>query len=291
MERQPLLGRMRMPARLRALPSSLIIGGIILILHLFVAITGPAWAPYAPNTIATGPPYEKPSGEHLFGTDQLGRDVFSRVVHGTRVDLPQALMSAALGVSAGAVIGMLSGYVGGWLDEVLMRLFDALISIPLIIAALLIITAAGPQATQNPFFLISVIALVYTPRAARMARAVAIDLATRDFVLVARARAESAWSIVRRELLPNATGTLFVEFAVRSGYAVILVGSLGFLGFGARPPTPEWGLMISENRDMLVAAPHTVVGPALAVASLVIGLNLFTEGLARVLGRSVHPEG
>ena len=120
-----------------------------------------------------------------------------------------------------------------------------------------------------------------------MARAAAIDIATRDFVTVARLRGEGAWSVMRRELLPNATSVLLVEFALRAGYAPVLIGSLGFLGFGLRPPTPEWGLMISENRALIIISPSTVLGPGLSLASLVVGLNLFTEGLARVLGRTV----
>jgi peptide/nickel transport system permease protein len=188
----------------------------------------------------------------------------------------------------GGGLGLLSGLLGGWFDQLLMRLFDVVISIPLLILALLVIAAAGPQLSGNPILLIGVVALVYAPRIARMTRAVALDLVTRDFVTVARARGESAWSIIRRELAPNATGVLLVEFGVRAGYAPILIGSLGFLGFGARPPTPEWGLMISENRVAMVTAPVTVLAPALALATLVIGLNLFTDGVARVVGRSVQ---
>ena len=133
-----------------------------------------------------------------------------------------------------------------------------------------------------------VVALVYAPRIARMARAAALDIVTRDFVTVARLRGESAWSVMRRELLPNATSVLLVEFALRAGYAPVLIGSLGFLGFGLRPPTPEWGLMISENRALIIVSPITVLGPGLMLASLVVGLNLFTEGLARILGRTVR---
>jgi len=135
--------------------------------------------------------------------------------------------------------------------------------------------------------LIFVIAFVYAPRIARMTRAVAIDLVMKDFVTVARARGESVWSIVWNELLPNATGVILVEFGVRAGYAPIFVGALGFLGLGVRPPIPEWGLMISENRAAIVTAPIAIFAPALALAGLVIGLNLFTDGMARVLGRSV----
>jgi peptide/nickel transport system permease protein len=121
-----------------------------------------------------------------------------------------------------------------------------------------------------------------------MARAAALDIVTRDFVTAAKLRGESAWSIVRRELLPNATSVLLVEFALRAGYAPVLIGSLGFLGFGVRPPTPEWGLIMSENRSLITFAPITVLGPGFMLALLVVGLNLFTEGLARILGRTVR---
>jgi peptide/nickel transport system permease protein len=270
------------------LPGTLKIGLVILAAHVLVAITGPAWAPYPYNKPSVGRPFEQASAQHLLGTDQLGRDVFSRVVFGTPTVLLLSMSGTALGVVIGASLGLLSGYLRGWFDEVLMRLFDALISIPFLILALLIISAAGASLAGNPLLLIGVVAFLYAPRIARMARAVALDLVTRDFVTVARARGESAWSIVWRELLPNATGTLLVEFAVRAGYAPILIGSLGFLGFGVRPPIPEWGLMISENRSAITTSPITVIGPSLALASLVIGLNLFSDGLARLLGRTVQ---
>jgi peptide/nickel transport system permease protein len=273
---------------MRRLPPTLRLGTLILALHLLVAITGPLWAPYPYHKVGTGRPFESASAAHWLGTDQLGRDVFSRVVHGAPIVLALSISATALGLFIGAALGLLSGYLRGWFDEVLMRLFEAIISIPFLILALLIISAAGKDLAGNPLLLIGVVAFIYAPRIARMARAAALDLVTRDFVTMARARGESAWSIVRRELLPNASGTLLVEFAVRAGYAPILIGSLGFLGFGARPPTPEWGLMISENRSAITTAPITVIGPALALASLVIGLNLFAEGLARFLGRSVQ---
>lgn len=275
-------------ARLWRLPPTLRIGGAILAVYLVVAVTGSFWAPYNPSKSGTGRPLSAPSLAHLFGTDPLGRDVFSRVVHGADDVLILALSSTLLGLVVGGLLGLLSGYLRGWFDEVLMRLFDALISIPLLIFALLVIAAAGPELSGSPLLLIAVVALVYAPRIARMARAVAIDLVTRDYVTVARARGESAWSVVTRELLPNATGVLLVEFGVRAGYAPILIGSLGFLGFGARPPSPEWGLMISENRVAIAVQPWAVLAPAFALAFLVIGLNLFTDGLARLLGRSVQ---
>jgi peptide/nickel transport system permease protein len=238
--------------------------------------------------MGTGIPLSGMSVEHPFGVDQLGRDIFSRVVHGAHIVILLSLSGTLLGLVIGAVIGLLSGYIRGWLDEVIQRVIEALISIPFLVLALIAIAAAGPELAGNPLLVILVVALVYAPRIARMARAAALDIVTRDYVTAARLRGEGAWAVVRREVLPNASGVLLVEFALRAGYAPVLIGSLGFLGFGMRPPTPEWGLMISENRALLIASPATVLGPGLMLASLIVGLNLFTEGLARILGRTVQ---
>jgi peptide/nickel transport system permease protein len=279
-------GRFR--TRWRRAPKSFRIGAVILLLHLIVAVTGPFWTPYGLAQMGTGVPLSGMSWAHPFGVDQLGRDVFSRVVHGSHIVILLSLSGTLLGLLIGAVVGLLSGYVRGWVDEVVQRVLEAIISIPFLVLALIAIAAAGPELSGNPLLVILVVALVYAPRIARMARAAALDIVTRDFVTVARLRGESAWSVLRRELLPNATSVLLVEFALRAGYAPVLIGSLGFLGFGMRPPTPEWGLMMSENRTFLMISPMTVVGPGLMLASLVVGLNLFTEGLARILGRTVR---
>ena len=271
----------------RQMPLSFRLGSIILLLHFAVAITGPWWAPYGFSQMGAGPPLSGMSLAHPFGIDQLGRDVFSRVVHGSHIVILLSLSGTFLGLIVGTIVGLLSGYIGGWIDEVIQRFLEALISIPFLVLALIAIAAAGTDYSGNPILIVLVVALVYAPRIARMARAAAIDIATRDFVTVARLRGEGAWSVMRRELLPNATSVLLVEFALRAGYAPVLIGSLGFLGFGLRPPTPEWGLMISENRALIIISPSTVLGPGLSLASLVVGLNLFTEGLARVLGRTV----
>jgi peptide/nickel transport system permease protein len=273
---------------LHRFPISARLAALVLIMYVLIALTGPLWTPHDPFAVGTGLPYSGASGSHLFGTDILGRDVFSRVVYGTRDVLYLALTSTFVATVVGGLIGLASGLVGGWVDELLMRLFETIISIPLLVLALLVIAAAGPKASGSSLLLIGVVVLVYAPRIARMARSVAIDLVTRDFVTVARARGESVRSIVWRELTPNAAGVLLVEFGVRAGYASILISSLGFLGFGARPPSPEWGLMISENRAALFSAPLTVLAPSAALAVLVISLNLVTDGIARVLGRSAE---
>lgn len=270
----------------RRAPLSLRIGSVVLLVHVVIAATGPVWAPYGYAELGACFPLSGMSLDHPFGCDQLGRDVFSRVVSGGHIVLMLAISGTLLGLLIGAALGLLSGYLLGWFDEVLMRLFDALNSIPFLVLGLIAIAAAGPKAAGNPILLILVIALVYAPRIGRIARAAALDIRTRDYITAARLRGEHALSVMWREMLPNATGVLLVEFALRAGYAPVLIGSFGFLGFGMRPPSPEWGLMISENRDLMYAAPIAVIGPGLALASLVVGLNLFTEGVARIIGRS-----
>ena len=285
----PRLGQARLPSwrrLLRRAPLSFHFGAVILILHAIVAVLGPWIAPYGISQMGTGIPLSGMSWAHPFGVDQLGRDIFSRVIHGSHIVLFLALSGTGIGVAIGSVIGLLSGYLGGWIDNIIQRLLEAIISIPFLVLALLAISSAGPQLAGSPILVILVVALVYAPRVARMARAAAIEIATRDFVTVARLRGESAWSVMRREILPNASSVLLVEFALRAGYAPVLIGSLGFLGFGMRPPTPEWGLMMAENRALIIISPITVIGPGLALASLVVGLNLFTDGLARLIGRT-----
>ncbi len=275
---------------LRQSPMSFRIGGAIMFVHVFIAITGPFWAPYDQATIFTGPPLMGMSWEHLFGTDMLGRDVFSRVIHGAHLVIILSISGSFLGVALGTALGLLSAYLRGWFDEVVMRLIETLISIPYLVLALLLVTAAGPKYSGEPTLVVLVVAFVFAPRVTRLARAAGLDVVMNDYVTIARLRGESAWSVIWRELLPNASGTLLVEFALRTGYAPVLIGTLGFLGFGVAPPNPEWGLMISEYRDLVLASPVVVLAPALMLASLIIGLNMWTEGLARILGRSVRHE-
>ena len=214
--------------------------------------------------------------------------MLSRVLRGGHTVLWLALAGTVLGAVTGASLGLLSGYLRGWFDEIAMRLTEALISIPFLILGLLFVSMAPAELRGEQGLVIVVLGFIYLPRFARMGRAAALDIVTRDFVTIARLRGESWWYVVGRELLPNATSVLLVEFALRASTAPVLVAALGFLGFEITPPTPEWGLMIAENRQFIVVAPETLVGPGLALASLVVGLNLWTEGLARILGRSVR---
>ena len=193
------------------------------------------------------------------------------------------------GLVVGAVLGLLSGYLRGPFDEVLQRLNETLISIPFLVLALIAIAAAGPRWAGNPVTRHRSWSRSSTRRASRAWRGRRRSRSRRATSSRSRAcAAKGRWSVMWHELLPNATGVLLVEFALRAGYAPILIGSLGFLGFGMRPPTPEWGLIDGDNRNVLMISPVTVLGPGVMLASLVVGLNLFTEGLARILGRTVR---
>ncbi len=267
------------------MPASGRVGLAMLVVYAAVALTGPWWAPFDPGKIAAGPPLSPPSARHLAGTDALGRDLFSRVVHGTGAVMWMSLSATGLAVLAGSLVGLVTGYLRGWIDEIVMRLADIMISIPPLIIAVLVIGAFGNSQTV----VILIVALLFAPRVARVVRAATLGIVTEDYVTAAVLRGESALGIAVRELLPNVTGTVFVEFAIRSGFAIMFIGALGFLGFGAPPPTPEWGVMINEGRRTISAALWPVLAPALAMAGLVLAINLFTEGLARVIGRSPGP--
>lgn len=269
------------------LPMSLKIGFALVAAHVLLAFLGPWLVPFGPTQIGAGLPLSPASMAHPFGTDQLGRDVWSRAVHGARLVLALSLSGTFLGFLLGGTLGLISGYRGGWLDAVAMRLCEVLISIPVLVLALLLVALAGVGTTGATALIIAVIGFVYAPRIARMARAAAMEVASREYVAAASLRGDNAFRIAFREILPNVSGTLLVEFALRAAYAPVLVASLGFLGFGLKPPTPEWGLIIAENRGLIFIAPATALGPGLLLATLVVGINLLTEGVARMIGRAV----
>lgn len=265
---------------LRSQPPLFLISTAILMIYVFTGITGPWWAPYAYDESLVGPLYAGPSAQHLLGTDNLGRDVFSRVIHGARIDLVLAVSATGLAVIVGTLIGLLTGYDQGWIDATVMRIVEIIISIPPLIMALLVLGSLGSGAT----LMVLMVAFLYTPRVATVVRAATLDVVTEDYVTIAQLRGESAMSIALRELLPNVMAIVLVEFSLRTGYAALFIGGLGFLGFGVAPPTPEWGLMINEGRQYLSSAPWSVLGPSLAIAGLVIALSLFTESLSEMLG-------
>lgn len=256
-----------------------IAGALMVGLHVLAAVAAPLLAPFPPTEFHLEDALQAPSTSYLFGTDQYGRDVFSRVLYGGRSALIISLAATALGLLAGGAIGMVAGYYGGLVDELLMRAADAMLSFPALLLAMLILAMVGPN-TEN---LIAGIGLVFAPRVARVVRSVTLDLCTREYVAAARLRGESGLYILTREILPNALGPLVVEGSIRISYAILLVGTLGFLGLGVQPPSPDWGLTIAEARNFIAVAPWMVFFPAAAIASLVVGANLLADGLHRTL--------
>jgi peptide/nickel transport system permease protein len=262
----------------RSLPA--LIGLTILLIHLVIAIASPWFVPYSPTAMEPAKAFSPPSAEHYFGTDRYGRDLFTRTLLGGRVALALALVSASIAVLVGGLIGVLLAYMGGMVDEVAMRIVDAYISIPGLLLLLVIVTTLG---SGNSMLIIALV-ISYTPGVIRVARSAAQEFVPRDFITAARARGERVLAVVLRELWPNVLDVLLVEFAMRSSWMVLAISGLSFLGFGVNPPTPDWGLMVNENRQMMAVAPWGVLFPILAISTLVVSLNLVADGVAKAVG-------
>jgi peptide/nickel transport system permease protein len=268
-------------ARRFALSSpSTFIGLLLVAINVVVALAAPLLAPFPPIQTDALAAIEGPSGIHLLGTDQLGRDVLSRVLYGGRYALLVSLTATVLAVGIGTVLGCLAAYRRGWFDEVLTRVLDAVLSVPAILALLVVVTVLG---TGAPVIVLAA-TVVYAPAVIRVVRAAAFGIVGLDYVTAARARGEGFWPTMVREIWPNILDVVMVEFAMRASWIVLLVSSLSFLGFGANPPTPDWGLMVSENRTMMTVVPSATLGPIIALASLIVGLNLAADGIAKARG-------
>jgi peptide/nickel transport system permease protein len=259
-------------------PSSAL-GTTIFLIFFVLAIVGPLIAPYGVNEQIAADARQAPSPDHWFGTDNLGRDVFSRVILGAREVLLLAGGGTLLAVLAGTAIGLLSGYRGGWFDEVTMRFFDSLLSIPALLLALLLLGTIG----RAEWSVAVVILVVYSPIVARVVRSVVLGVKVKGFVEISRLQGEGLRWILFREILPSVSPALAVEAALRFSYAIFLVASLGFLGVGVQPPSPNWGLMVKEARQYVSQVPWAMYFPVAAISLLVIGVNLMADGLRRVL--------
>ncbi len=246
---------------------------------LILLILGPMLAPFSPTAFDAAHALEPPDGTFLFGTDEFGRDVFSRVLCGARPTLLLALASAGAGVILGALTGLIAGYAAGTTDEVLMRLMDALMSFPALILAMLVVVMLG----SDPVNVVLALAVVFWPRSARLVRSAVMELARREFIDAARSRGESRPYILWRELLPNVRMIIVVDFSLRITYGVLLSASLAYLGIGVAPPTPAWGLMVHDGQQFLEIAPWLVIFPCLAVALTAMGTLLAGERLRRAV--------
>ena len=259
-----------------------LIGAVVLAFWVFWAIAGSHLTPQDPLAQGTDI-LVRPGGAHWLGTDTLGRDVLSRVLAGASGVLKVAPLAMLLGVAGGTVIGLVSGYYRGFVDDALGRIVDAFLALPLIVIAVVALVALGPSDQT----LIIVIGVVFTPLVARTVRAAVLAERDLDYVSAARLRGEKGPYIMFVEMLPNVMGPIIVEATVRLGYAIFAVAGLTFLGFGIQPPSPDWSLQISQNYALLAGGSYwwTVLFPALAIATLVIGVNLIADGLTQVLER------
>ncbi|MHB9116512.1 MAG: ABC transporter permease [Thermoleophilia bacterium] len=274
------------PTRMRALywrrlkrrPAALV-GVIIFGFFLLLAVFGPWIAPYEFDAQSAALRLQPPTVQHPFGTDQFGRDILSRVIVGARNIFLLGGFGTLLAVLVGTPIGLVSGYAGGLVDEVIMRLLDVLLSFPSLLLALVLLSVVGPSNLN----LVLVVAVLYTPMLARVVRSMVLDLKTKEFVEAARVRGERQSYILFREILPNSLPPLLVETSMRFSYSIFLVASLGFLGLGVQPPSPDWGLQINEARNFFSLAPWTLLFPAGTIALLVIATSLMSDGLRQVM--------
>jgi peptide/nickel transport system permease protein len=269
-------------AQLLHSPTFLISVGVILFWTI-CAFLGYHIAPKDPTFQDANAVLHSPGGSNPFGTDQLGQDVLSRVLAGSRSTMEIAPAATLLATALGSAIGLMLGYFGGWFDDIVSRVIDAILAIPGIILLIAVITSLG---TSVPTLIVT-IGLAFTPIIARTVRAAVLAEAGQDYVQAAKLRGERAPYIMFVEILPNVMGPIIVEATVRLGYAIFAVAGLTFLGFGVQPPSPDWSLQIADNYQLLNAGTYewTVLFPGLAIASLIVGVNLVADGLQQVLDR------
>jgi peptide/nickel transport system permease protein len=270
-------------------------GLAIVAFWLLVGLVSLAWTPYPPNAQEFAPNLP-PNTANWLGTDNLGRDILSRIMAGTQVVLLKTRLSTepsivipggvaiwgVLGaVAVGALLGVNAGYRGGGADQVIMQVLDAFIAFPVIVLYLVIVASLG---RGDPVVIMAIV-ITGAPGVARLVRSLTLDIKTRDYIRAAETRGESRWHIMLWEALPNARGPILVDAMLRVGYAIFAIGTLGFLGLGLPPPDPDWGSMVNEARKTIFANPVAVIWPSLAIATLVIGLNLFADGLREEITR------
>lgn len=254
-------------------------GLIITAIVVLFAIVGPWVAPHGENDIV-GKPYTMAGS--LMGTDYLGQDVWSRVLHGGRTILIISLLATLLGMVLGILIGVIAAYAGGWIDEVIMRLNDVALAFPQILLALLVLTAVDqPQW----WMIVLLVGISHAPRVARVARGVALGLVSRDYVAAAEALGESRTRVILAEVLPNMSAPLLAEAGLRLTYSIGMVAGIGFLGFATDPGAADWGQMINENRLALLVQPWGVIAPVIIIGIFTVGTNLMADGIAQVAGR------
>jgi peptide/nickel transport system permease protein len=252
-----------------------IVGGVIVLLFAGIAILAPLISPYPPNEGDLTQRLKAPSREHLLGTDPLGRDLLSRVIYGARISLQIQVVAVSIAMVIGTLLGMVGGYYGGRFDHLIMRLMDILLAFPGIFLAISIIAVLGPGLAN-----LMLAAGIYSiPQFARIVRGSVLSLKEKEFIEAARAVGEDDFSILFRYLLPNSIAPIIIQTTLRMATVLLTASGLSFLGLGVQPPTAEWGAMLSNARAYLITAPHVATVPGLAIMLVVMGFNLFGDGL------------
>ena len=258
------------------------VGAFLVLFWVMVAILAPLLATFDPNSSIQ--PFAKPGmaaakgGTFWLGTDHIGRDIMSRIIWGSRTVLIYAPLATLCAYTVGILMGLLAGYRRGWVDDVLSRLADIILSFPVLVLYIIIIATIGASGIN----IIIAITFASSPGIMRIVRGLVLDLRNRDYVAAAQTRGESDWRVMLVEILPNARGPLIVDACLRLGYVIITIGVLGFLGLGLPPPDPDWGGMVNETRQMAMAFPHMTLFPCIAISSLILGFNLMADGLREI---------
>ncbi len=269
------------------IPRTLLVGGVIVGVICILAALGPWIAPFEPDAFNVRARLQPPSTTYWFGTDEFGRDVFSRVLAGAHHSLLMGFGATLISLVIGVPLGLIAAFRRGWTEEAIMRGVDLMISIPPVLLGLLILAVTDPGLLKTML----AVGLVYVPIMTRVARAVALDLLAEDFVEAARARGEGGFHILAREILPNAWPPLIVETSLRVTFAILLGSALSFLGLGPQPPDSEWGLMIAESRPFISEAPWIGLAPGLCLCLLLIAVNVVGEGLRDLLDPRLRGRG
>ncbi len=261
------------------------VGLFLLAVTAFIALFGGFFAPYSP-TATLGVPGAPPGNGHLLGLDFIGRDVFSRLLYGGRSTLVLAGLATIVTYSVGGAIGLIAGFSRSKIDPLLMRSIDILLSVPALLVILLLVTGFG----STKLVLVIATALVLLPGVARIVRSATLDISTRAYVEAAIARGEPTRSLLLREILPNISGIVTADLGLRFSWSIILIASVNYLGIGIQPPTPDWGVMVSENRVVIGSNAMAIVGPSVVLAMLIIAVNLVGDAYVRQLDRSSGSE-
>ncbi|MDC7246298.1 MAG: ABC transporter permease [Sphaerochaetaceae bacterium] len=258
-----------------------IVGIVVILLWIFAAAFGPSMLNYTYTQLDSDHQMARPGENgHILGTDSLGRDILSRIVVGSRSILTVALFTSIVSTLIGILIGFSAGYFGGLTDTIFLRAMDILMAIPPLVLSMVVLGILGDSTI---FSLTLIVSIAFVPATARVSRGVLLTEKSQEYVSAARIRGESHFYIMFVEILPNTTGPIIVEATARFAYSIMMVASLGFLGVGLQPPTPDWGMMVIENKPIIAQAPWTVLFPALAIASLVIAISIFSDFVSKVL--------